>query len=96
MKNKLLMLISVMVTFLFLVSCAPQKPLTDEELQAELSKLPPEELEAVTAEDKGALAGKAQAKLTDPNLLKLRRSYKRTVSTTTPPKCFDTDENALL
>src|SRR3989338_4898894 len=82
MKNKVL-LVSVIVTLLFLVSCAPK--MTDEELEPELSKLSPEELEAVTAED-SALEGKARTKLTDPNLIKLRNAYRRT------PKCDDSDK----
>lgn len=88
------MLISVMVTLLFLVSCAPEKPLTDEELQAELAKLSPEELEAVTAEDKGALAGKATQKFNDPNLLRLQRAYRSRYTGTAAPKpntCSDND-----
>jgi len=47
--------------FMFLVSCAP--PLTDEELEAELAKLTPEEREQLLADleskESGALAGNA-------------------------------------
>ena len=49
--------------FLFLVACVPQKPLTDEELKAELSKLTPEEREALLkdleSKEGGAFAGQA-------------------------------------
>lgn len=89
MKNKVL-LVSVIVTLLFLVSCAPK--MSDEELEAELSKLSPEELEAVTAED-SALAGKAQTKLTDPNLIKLKGAYNYAI-TARPTSCDDSDKDA--
>ncbi|HLD79366.1 MAG TPA: YCF48-related protein [Candidatus Nanoarchaeia archaeon] len=84
MKTKILLLMSLAVVLLLVVSCAPK--MTDEELEAELSKLSPEELEEVTAED-SALAGKARTKLTDPNLIKLRNAYRRT-----PTKCDDSDK----
>lgn len=62
MKNKILFLISVIVTLVFLVSCAP-KELTDEELDAELAKLTPEEkaelLKDLETKESGALAGQA-------------------------------------
>ena len=92
MKNKMLLLLSMIVVLLFVVSCAP-KELTDEELEAELSKLTPEELEVVTAEDSGAFAGMAKA---NPRLLQLQRSYKQTVTAATaaPRTCFDSDADA--
>lgn len=61
MRNKILLLISVFVVLLLVVSCAP--PMTDEELEAELAKLTPEEREALVADlenkEGGALAGQA-------------------------------------
>ena len=66
--KKLLVLISTLVMFLLVVSCAPQEQLTDEELEAELAKLTPEEREELLAdlekEDSGALAGQAFRKST--------------------------------
>ena len=70
MKNKSLFLISMFVILLFVVSCAPK--MSDEELQAELSKLSPEEREAVTSEDSGTFAGMAKA---SPKLTTLRAAY---------------------
>ena len=92
MMKKLLILVSMVVMFLLIVSCAP-KELTDEELEAELSELTPGELEAVTAEDSGAFAGMAKA---NPRLLQLQRSYKQTVTAATaaPRTCFDSDADA--
>lgn len=64
--KKILVLGSLLVMFLFLVSCAPQEPLTDEELKAELAKLTPEEreelLKDLEAKEGGALAGQAYAR----------------------------------
>ncbi|MDP3698633.1 MAG: serine hydrolase domain-containing protein [Nanoarchaeota archaeon] len=62
--RKSLVAISLLIMFMFLVSCAPQKPLTDEELKAELAKLTPEEraqlLKDLDAkEEGGAFAGQA-------------------------------------
>jgi len=95
MRKSMMLFSLFVIILLFLVSCAPEKPLTDEELSAELSKLPPEELEAVTAKDSGALAGKARVQLTDPNLIKLQRYYRRTVTAApAPPTCSDTDADA--
>ena len=58
--KKVLILISMFVMFLLVVSCAPQE-MTDEELQAELAKLTPEEraelLADLDAKESGALAG---------------------------------------
>jgi len=86
MMKKLLILVSMVVMFLLIVSCAPK--MSDEELEAELGKLSPEELEAVTAEDDGALAGQASARLTDPNLIKLKKAYTyRKTRTVNPAKC---------
>lgn len=63
MRNKILLLISVFVIFMFLVSCVPQQQLTDEELKAELEKLTPEEREALVkdleSQKSGALSGQA-------------------------------------
>ncbi len=70
MKNKSLFLISMFVILLFVVSCAPK--MSDEELSVELSKLSPEELEAVTSEDSGTFAGMAKA---SPKLTTLRAAY---------------------
>ncbi|MBI4147265.1 DUF4215 domain-containing protein [Candidatus Woesearchaeota archaeon] len=70
MKNKILLLVSLFVILLFVVSCAPK--MSDEELQAELSKLSPEEREAVMAEDSGTFAGMAKA---SPKLTTLRAAY---------------------
>jgi|SRR3989344_1829674 len=59
--RKIFVAISLLIIFIFLVSCAP--PLTDEELQAELAKLTPEEREQLLADleskEGGALAGQA-------------------------------------
>src|SRR3989344_932663 len=64
--RKILVISSLLVMFMFLVSCAPQQPLTDEELQAELAKLTPEEraelLKDLESKEDGALAGQAVAK----------------------------------
>ena len=61
--SKISLLISVLLILIFLVSCAPQ--LTDEELEAELAKLTPEEREELLADleskESGALAGKGSA-----------------------------------
>ncbi len=82
----------MLVMLSLVVSCAKEEPLADEELEAELSALSPEELEAVTAEDSGAFAGMAKA---NPNLLRLQRSYRRAVTTgPAPPTCSDTDADA--
>src|SRR3989344_1507619 len=63
--RKILVISSVVVMFMFLVSCAPQQQLTDEELEAELAKLTPEEraelLKDLESKDDGALAGQAGA-----------------------------------
>src|SRR3989344_8661003 len=60
--RKIILFISMLVMFTFLVSCAPQE-LTDEELEAELGKLTPEEraelLNDLEAKESGALAGQA-------------------------------------
>src|SRR3989344_2782980 len=81
--RKLMLLISMLVISLVVVSCAPK--MSDEELEVELSKLSPGELEAVTAEDSGTFAGMAKA---NPNLVRLQRAYKKTSST-----CSDNDED---
>ena len=63
MKNKILWLVSVLVILLFLVSCVPQQ-VSDEELEAELAKLTPEQKEALVNDlenENGALAGQAIA-----------------------------------
>ncbi|MEK6939394.1 MAG: hypothetical protein AABX31_01580 [Nanoarchaeota archaeon] len=61
--RKIFVISSLLVMFLFLVACVPQKPLTDEELKAELSKLTPEEREALLkdleSKEGGAFAGQA-------------------------------------
>src|SRR3989344_5939653 len=61
--RKIILFISMLVMFTFLVSCAPQE-LTDEELEAELAKLTPEEqaelLNDLEAKEGGALAGQAK------------------------------------
>ncbi|MEK6905313.1 MAG: hypothetical protein AABX24_02830 [Nanoarchaeota archaeon] len=61
---KKIIVISLLVIFMFLVSCVPQ--MTDEELEAELAKLTPEQREELLAdlESKGnsAFAGQAVAK----------------------------------
>ncbi|MBU1976658.1 MAG: hypothetical protein KKA62_01755, partial [Nanoarchaeota archaeon] len=65
MNRRSLMLVGVFVLLLFLVSCLPQKPLTDEELEAELTKLTPEEREVLVKDlesGDGALAGQASAR----------------------------------
>ncbi len=56
---KKIIVISLLVIFMFLVSCAPQ--ITDEELEAELAKLTPEEREQLLKdlESKSAFAGQA-------------------------------------
>jgi|SRR3989338_7344098 len=63
--RKLLVVCSLLIMLVFLVSCAPEAPLTDEELEAELAKLTPEEREQLLADleakDSGALAGKGYA-----------------------------------
>src|SRR3989344_3002949 len=55
---------SVLLILILVVSCAPQ--MTDEELEAELAKLTPEEREQLLADleskESGALAGQAVAK----------------------------------
>ncbi|HLD79367.1 MAG TPA: DUF4215 domain-containing protein [Candidatus Nanoarchaeia archaeon] len=65
--KKLLILVSMLVMFLLVVSCAPQE-LTDEELDAELAKLTPEEraelLADLEAKESGALAGQASKEFT--------------------------------
>ena len=62
MIKKLLIFVSMLVMFLLVVSCVP-KELTDEELEAELAKLTPEErvelLADLEAKEGGALAGQA-------------------------------------
>lgn len=64
MRKKILVLFLFLVMFMFLVSCAPA--LTDKELEAELSKLTPEQreelLKDLEAKESGALAGQAYAK----------------------------------
>ncbi|MDO8510602.1 MAG: hypothetical protein Q7S55_00390 [Nanoarchaeota archaeon] len=77
----------MLIILLVVVSCAPK--MSDEELEAELSKLSPEELEAVTAEDSGTLAGMAKA---NPKLIQLQSSYKNAISTSR--KCSDKDADA--
>src|SRR3989344_7785399 len=62
--SKTSLLISVLLILIVVVSCAPQ--ITDEELEAELAKLTPEEREQLLADleskESGALAGQAVAK----------------------------------
>src|SRR3989344_2841797 len=84
--RKLLMIFSMLMMVFLVASCTPK--MTDEELEAELSGLSAEELEAVTAEDSGAFAGMAKA---NPKLLKLQRAYKKTA-----PTCSDTDSDQNL
>src|SRR3989344_4069232 len=76
MMKKLLILVSMLVMFLLIVSCAPQE-LTEEELDAELAKLTPEEkaalLEDLESTEGGALAGQVS---------KLPRGKLQYVSTT--------------
>lgn len=59
--KKLLIFISMLALFLLVVSCAPK--MSEEELQAELAKLTPEEREELLADleakESGALAGQA-------------------------------------
>src|SRR3989344_234574 len=90
--RKILVISSVLVIFVFLVSCVPQQPLTDEELQAELTKLTPEEraelLKDLEGKEDGALAGQAVAG-------KYGLSSKLKATKTNALKeflqCFDTD-----
>ncbi|MDP3698785.1 MAG: CARDB domain-containing protein [Nanoarchaeota archaeon] len=84
MKNKMLLSLSIIVVLLFIVSCAPK--MSGEELSAEISKLSPEEREAVIAEDDGALAGNARA---NPAVAKFRSLYQGSSFT-----CSDTDADA--
>ncbi|MDP3697965.1 MAG: serine hydrolase domain-containing protein [Nanoarchaeota archaeon] len=61
--GKILVAILLLIMFMFLISCAPTKPLTDEELKAELAKLTLEEREQLLADleskESGAFAGQA-------------------------------------
>src|SRR3989344_6973679 len=61
--RKISLLISISLILIVVVSCAAQ--ITDEELEAELAKLSPEEREQLLADlenEKGAFAGQAIAK----------------------------------
>jgi len=61
-----LLIISALLILIVVVSCAPQQQLTDDELEAELAKLTPEEREELVKDlenkESGALAGQASAK----------------------------------
>ncbi|MBU0470541.1 MAG: hypothetical protein KKA62_05540 [Nanoarchaeota archaeon] len=61
--KKILVISSLLVLFIFLVSCLPQQQITDEELETELAKLTPEQreqlLKDLESKDGGALAGQA-------------------------------------
>lgn len=106
MKNKILLLLSMMVIFLFVVSCAPQ--MTDEELKAELAKLTPEEraelLADLEAKESGSLAGQAvKAKYVgkvSARLLTAKPALVRSAIATLPSAtvgqttCSDTDADA--
>jgi|GEM_PF-2916475 len=83
MKNKMLLLLSMLVIFLFVLSCAPK--MSGEELSSEVSKLSPEERDAVIAKDE-ALTGNARA---NPNVAKLRSQLQSSSYT-----CSDTDADA--
>jgi len=84
MKNKMLLSLSILVILLFIVSCAPK--MSGEELSAEVSKLSPEEREAVLAKEDTALTGNARA---NPNVAKLRSQLQ-----SSPYTCNDTDADA--
>lgn len=90
--RKIVLLSSLLVVILFLVSCAPREQMSDEELEAELSGLSPEELEAVTAEGSAAIAGMAKA---NPRLATLRKVYQQVINVAaTPQTCSDSDADA--
>ena len=61
MKNKMLLFLSIVVVLLFIVACAPK--VSDEQLENDLSKLSPEEQDALLkqAESSNAAAGNAVA-----------------------------------
>lgn len=91
--SKISLLISVLLILIVVVSCAPQ--MTDEELEAELAKLTPEEREELLADleakEGGALAGQAyQAKYVQkisPKVLKTSSTLvKQAIGKTCTPK----------
>ena len=88
--KKILVIGSLLVVILFLVSCAPQ--MTDEELEAELAKLTPEEREALIkdleTQEKGAFAGQAVAKYS-PKLAGVSKDRMQAILQ--KPTCTDSD-----
>lgn len=62
--RKIIVIMSLLVAFLLLAACAP-KPLTDEEVKAELTKLTPEQrqqlLKDLESDESGAFVGQAVA-----------------------------------
>jgi len=99
--SKISLLISVVLILIVVVSCAPQ--MTDEELEAELAKLTPEEREELLADleskESGALAGQAYsaavakyklpAKVATVSKAKVVLIAKKiTLPTQCPNKCF--------
>ena len=81
--------------FMFLVSCVPQQPLTDEELKAELSKLTPEEraqlLKDLDNKEGGAFAGQAIASKYRVSSRVRQTSTSRIKDVLLTSKCSDTD-----
>lgn len=105
--RKKFVVISLLVMFIFLISCVPTKPLTDEELEAELAKLTPEEraqlLKDLDTKEGGAFAGQAIARKYGSSKIAYatRQQIKNFVLKTKPAKvtlegidgtwCFDSD-----
>jgi hypothetical protein len=82
----------ICILFLFLLSCAGEEQLTDEELFDQLEELDETELAAIESEDDSALAGQAFGSSRQRQLRGLRKAYQKA----SQPKCKEIDGGVSL